>query len=97
VEFTEAQWREKLTPEQFRVLRSHGTEHAGNSALDPEKRKGIFHCAGCELSLFESATKYDPGTGWPNFFKPIDKAIGTQVDKSLFVSGNSPAFFRCRI
>lgn len=84
VTFTEAQWREKLSPEQFRVLRGHGTERAGSSALDNEKRTGVFHCAGCQLALFESTTKYDSGTGWPSFFKPIDNAIGTQVDKSLF-------------
>jgi len=95
VEFTEAQWREKLTPEQFRVLRSHGTERAGSSALDREKRKGVFHCAGCELALFESATKYDSGTGWPSFFKPIDKAIGTQVDKSLFSTRTEVHCRRC--
>ena len=84
VELTKEKWREKLNPEQFRVLREHGTERAGSSALDNEKRTGVFHCAGCELALFDAATKYNSGTGWPSFFKPIDNAIGTQVDRSLF-------------
>ena len=84
VQFTEAQWREKLSPEQFRVLRGHGTERAGSSALDNEKRVGEFHCAGCDLPLFESKAKYDSGTGWPSFFMPIEKAIGTKEDRSLF-------------
>jgi peptide-methionine (R)-S-oxide reductase len=84
IERTKEQWREKLSAEQFRVLREHGTERAGSSPLDKEKRTGVFHCAGCELALFDAATKYDSGTGWPSFFKPIENAIGTQVDRSLF-------------
>jgi len=95
VQFTEAQWREKLSPEQFRVLRGHGTERAGSSALDDEKRAGVFYCAGCELALFDSATKYDSRTGWPSFFKPIDGAIGTQVDKSLFSTRTEVHCRRC--
>lgn len=82
---SDAEWRKILTPEQYYVLRTHGTERAGTSPLDNEKRKGTFHCAGCDLALFSSAQKYDSGTGWPSFWKPLDNAIGTSVDTSLFM------------
>ncbi len=81
---SEAEWRKRLTPEQFYVLREHGTERAFTSPLDQEKRKGVFHCAGCDLALFSSQTKYDSGTGWPSFWEPLPKAIGTSVDTSYF-------------
>jgi peptide-methionine (R)-S-oxide reductase len=84
IELTEAQWRSKLTPQQFYVLREHGTERAGSSALDDEKRKGVFHCAGCDLPLYASEKKFDSGTGWPSFFEPLPDAIGTSEDKSFF-------------
>ena len=64
---SEAEWRAQLTPAQYRVLREHGTERAGTSPLDKEKRIGTYHCAGCDLPLFASATKYDSRTGWPSF------------------------------
>jgi peptide-methionine (R)-S-oxide reductase len=80
----DAEWKKLLTPEQYYVLRQHGTERAGTSPLDKEKRKGVFHCAGCDLPLFSSETKYDSGTGWPSFWKPLDSAIGTSVDRSFF-------------
>jgi peptide-methionine (R)-S-oxide reductase len=79
---TEEEWRRDLSPEQFRVLREHGTEPRGSSALDKEKREGVFKCAGCGKPLFESATKYDSGTGWPSFYRPLDRALGETVDKS---------------
>jgi peptide-methionine (R)-S-oxide reductase len=66
------------------VLRDHGTERAGTSPLDHEKRKGTFHCAGCDLPLYSSDAKYDSGTGWPSFWKPLPNAIGTSVDNSFF-------------
>jgi peptide-methionine (R)-S-oxide reductase len=81
---TDAEWKRILTPQQYYVLREHGTEYAGSSPLDREKRKGTFHCAGCDLPLFSSETKYDSGTGWPSFWQPITNAIGTSVDRSLF-------------
>ena len=65
VAMTEADWQKRLTPAQFTVLRKHGTERAGSSPLDKEYRPGIYHCAGCELALFSSETKFDSGTGWP--------------------------------
>ena len=84
VSLSEAQWQERLSKEQFRVLREHGTERAGTSELNLEKRAGIFHCAGCDLALFESGTKYESGSGWPSFFRPIERAVGTRVDRSFF-------------
>src|SRR5688500_15534707 len=70
VSYSDEEWRKRLTREQYRVLRRHGTERAGTSPLDREKRAGTFHCAGCELPLFSSETKYDSGTGWPSFYAP---------------------------
>ena len=81
---TDAQWRQRLTPAQYHVLREEGTERAFTSPLNDEKRKGTFHCAGCDLPLFSSDTKYDSGTGWPSFWQPIANAIGTSIDRSLF-------------
>lgn len=77
---TEAEWRKILTPAQFRVLREERTEPAGSSPLDNEHREGIFACAGCELPVYSSKTKFDSGTGWPSFFKPLPNAIGTKAD-----------------
>jgi peptide-methionine (R)-S-oxide reductase len=76
------EWRHKLTPEQFHVLREHGTERAGTSPLNYEKRTGTFKCAGCNRPLFSSDTKFESGTGWPSFWQPIEDAIATTVDRS---------------
>jgi peptide-methionine (R)-S-oxide reductase len=76
------EWRQSLTPEQFQVLREHGTERRGSSPLNQEKRTGIFSCAGCGRPLFTSDTKFDSGTGWPSFYSPIDGAISTTTDRS---------------
>lgn len=84
VSYSEEEWKRRLTPEQYHVLREHGTERAGTSPLDREKRRGVFHCAGCDHPLFSSETKYDSGTGWPSFHTPLDGAVGTSVDRSLF-------------
>jgi peptide-methionine (R)-S-oxide reductase len=81
---TEAEWRAKLTPEAYAVLREEDTERPFSSPLDKEKRAGIYNCAGCELPLFDAATKYDSGTGWPSFFAPIDDAVRTKRDVSIF-------------
>lgn len=82
---SDAEWKQRLTPEQYRVLRDHGTERAGSSPLDREKRPGRFHCAGCDHPLFDMATKYDSGTGWPSFWEPLPGAIGTKTDRSWFM------------
>src|SRR5262245_20586299 len=73
------EWRRLLEPEQYRVLRQHGTERPYSSALNAEKRKGTFACAGCDLPLFASDTKFESGTGWPSFYAPLDNAIGTSA------------------
>ncbi|MDF0556006.1 peptide-methionine (R)-S-oxide reductase MsrB [Kamptonema sp. UHCC 0994] len=83
---SEEEWRTILTAQQFQVLRQHGTERAHTSPLDKEYGKGIYACAGCDLPLFSSETKFDSGTGWPSFFDPIPGAIGTSVDNSLFTT-----------
>ncbi|MDH3404574.1 MAG: peptide-methionine (R)-S-oxide reductase MsrB [Acidobacteriota bacterium] len=76
----DAEWRRLLTPEQYHVLREEGTERAFTSTLNDEKRDGTFLCAACNLPLFESATKYDSGTGWPSFWAPIEGRLGTSTD-----------------
>ena len=86
IEKTTAEWRAILTPEAFRVLREHGTERAGTSPLNAEKRPGIFVCAGCGTPLFEADAKYESGTGWPSFFRPIEGAVATRTDRSLFMT-----------
>jgi peptide-methionine (R)-S-oxide reductase len=82
----DAAWRARLTPEQFRVLRKHGTERPGTSPLNAEKRPGLFVCAGCGEKLFASETKFESGTGWPSFFAPLEAAVGTTRDRSLFMT-----------
>ena len=81
---TEAEWRKILSKDQFRVLRKHDTESPGSSPLDDEHREGTFYCAGCDLPLYSSSTKFDSGTGWPSFTAPLTNAVGTSVDRSLF-------------
>ena len=80
---TDADWKETLTPEQFHVLREHGTERAGTSPLNCEKRAGTFRCAGCGQPLFSSDTKFESGTGWPSFFSRSRGAVGTTTDSTL--------------
>ena len=80
---TDAQWRRRLSADAYAVLRRHGTERAGTSPLDREHRRGTFACAGCGQRLFPSATKFDSGTGWPSFWRPLPGAIGTSTDRSL--------------
>ncbi len=86
VERTDAEWRAALSPEAFKVLRQHGTERAGTSPLNHEKRTGVFHCAACNHPLFDSATKFESGTGWPSFFRPLPGAIETRLDRSFFMT-----------
>lgn len=83
---TEQEWRKDLTPEQFHVLRKHGTERAHTSPLDKQYATGTYVCAACNLPLFSSETKFNSGTGWPSFFDPIEDAIAISVDKSLFMT-----------
>ncbi|HEV7371897.1 peptide-methionine (R)-S-oxide reductase MsrB [Arenibaculum sp.] len=92
---TDAEWRRTLTAEQYRVLRDHGTERAGTSPLDHEKRSGLFNCAGCAQPVFSSEAKYDSGTGWPSFFKPLPQAVGTSEDRSWFAVRTEVHCARC--
>src|ERR687891_1464213 len=95
VQKSDEEWRRRLTPQQYYVLRAHGTERAGSSPLDREKREGTFVCAGCDLPLFSSKTKFDSGTGWPSFYAPLENAIGTSEDRSLFVTRTEVHCRRC--
>ncbi|WP_293801237.1 peptide-methionine (R)-S-oxide reductase MsrB [uncultured Bosea sp.] len=81
-QLTDAEWRARLTPEQYRILRGHGTERAGSCALNYEKRAGTFSCAGCGQKLFKSGKKFESGTGWPSFDQPLDGSVGTTEDRS---------------
>jgi peptide-methionine (R)-S-oxide reductase len=95
VEKPEGQWRAELTPEQHRVLREHGTERAGTSPLNDEHRAGRFRCAGCGQELFDASTKFDSGSGWPSFFKPLEGSVGTSDDRSLFMRRTEVHCSRC--
>ena len=92
---TDEEWRKTLTPEQFSVLRKHGTERAGTSPLDKEYAKGNYLCAGCDLPLFTSETKFNSHTGWPSFYDPIPGAIATTTDKALFMTRVEVHCHRC--
>ncbi len=83
VEKTDAEWRAQLTPAAYDVLRHEGTERPYTSPLNKEKRKGTFACAGCDLPLFSSETKFESGTGWPSFYQPLQNAVGTTEDRML--------------
>ena len=83
IQKTDAEWRRLLTPAQFYILREEGTERPGTSALNKEKRKGTFVCVADGSALFASSTKFDSGTGWPSFWKPLPRAVGTSTDRSL--------------
>jgi peptide-methionine (R)-S-oxide reductase len=83
---TEADWQKRLTPEQYRVARKHGTERAGSSPLNHEKREGVFTCVCCGSPLFSSETKFESGTGWPSYFKPLSpEAVSEHEDRSFFM------------
>jgi len=92
---TDAEWRERLTPDAYHVLFEEGTERAGSSRLDREKREGVFACAACELPLFTSAMKYDSGTGWPSFFTAIPDHLGTSKDFKLILPRTEYHCVRC--
>src|SRR4051812_33604438 len=82
VSFTNAEWQARLTPEQFHIMREHGTERPGSCALLWEKRPGTFHCAGCGAPLFQGKVKFESGTGWPSFNEPVEGAVETVADRS---------------
>jgi peptide-methionine (R)-S-oxide reductase len=95
VQLSDAEWKKRLTPEQFAVLRQESTERAGSSPLNKEKRKGTYVCAGCELPVYSSATKFESGTGWPSFWAPLKGAVGTKADNTLFFKRTEVHCRRC--
>jgi peptide-methionine (R)-S-oxide reductase len=92
---SDAQWKERLAPAAYKVLRHEGTEPAGTSPLNNEKRKGRFHCAGCDLPLFDSGAKYDSGTGWPSFYQSIPGVLATKTDFKLILPRTEYHCVRC--
>ena len=92
---SQEEWKNRLSPESYYILREEGTERAFSSQLNNEKRKGIFHCVGCDLPLFSSDTKYDSGTGWPSFWDSIKGSIETKVDFKLIVPRTEYHCSRC--
>jgi peptide-methionine (R)-S-oxide reductase len=95
VSMTDDEWRKRLTTDQFAVLRQKGTERPWTSPLNDEHREGTFSCAGCDLPLFDSATKFDSGTGWPSFWQPLDNAIATSTDYDIGVARTEVHCRRC--
>ncbi len=95
VTLDDAEWRRRLTPAQYRVLREHGTERAGTSPLDKEHGAGIYHCAGCGQPVFDASTKFNSGTGWPSFSAPLDAAVETTSDRSFFMVRTEVHCQRC--
>ncbi len=95
VTLSDAEWKARLTSEQYQVLRHEGTEPPGSSALNREKRKGTYQCAGCELPLFSSAAKFESGTGWPSFYQPLPDAVGTRTDHKLIFPRTEYHCVRC--
>jgi len=95
IQKTDDEWQRELTPDQYRVLRQHGTERAGTSPLNAEHREGTFFCAGCGEPLFDSNTKYDSGSGWPSFYAPKPGAVGTKTDSSHFMTRTEVHCAKC--
>ncbi|MET0384223.1 MAG: peptide-methionine (R)-S-oxide reductase MsrB [Burkholderiaceae bacterium] len=95
VEMTDAQWKAKLSPQAYDVLRREGTETPFTSPLNDEHRKGTFSCAGCALGLFPSETKFDSHTGWPSFWKPLPNAVSKQVDTTFGMTRDEIHCRRC--
>jgi peptide-methionine (R)-S-oxide reductase len=91
----DAEWKKRLTPDQYAVLRQEGTERPGTSPLNHEKRKGVFHCAGCNRALFSAETKFESGTGWPSFYAALPGAIGTKTDLKLILPRTEYHCARC--
>ena len=95
VSYSDEEWRRRLDPEQYRVLREHGTERAGTSPLNREKRPGTFLCAACDLPLFKTEQKFESGTGWPSFWQPLENAVATTTDRSFFMTRTEVHCRRC--
>jgi peptide-methionine (R)-S-oxide reductase len=95
LQLSDAEWKKRLTAEQYAVLRQEGTERPGSSPLNHEKRKGRFHCAGCDLPLFSSDTKFESGTGWPSFYAALPGALGTKTDLKMIVPRTEYHCARC--
>jgi peptide-methionine (R)-S-oxide reductase len=95
VSMSEEEWRRKLSPAAYHVLREHGTERAGTSKLDKEYSLGVYHCAGCGQPVFAAATKFNSGTGWPSFWAPLDNAVETSTDRSFFMTRTEVHCSRC--
>lgn len=92
---SDAEWRKRLSPEQYDVLRNEGTEPATSSALNTEQRKGAYHCVGCNLPLFSSSMKYESGTGWPSFFSFLPGALETKIDFKMILPRTEYHCARC--
>ena len=92
---SDAEWRAMLTKLEYEVMRKEGTERAGSSPLNAEKRTGVFHCRGCDLALYPSETKYESGTGWPSFWQSLPGAVGTKDDRSFFMRRTEVHCRRC--
>jgi peptide-methionine (R)-S-oxide reductase len=95
IQRSDEEWKKALPSETYSVMRKHGTERAGTSPLNKEYRAGMYACAGCGLPLFESSTKFDSGTGWPSFFAPLARAVGTTTDRSLGMARTEVHCARC--
>ena len=95
IQHSDAEWKKLLGPQRFAILREAGTERAGSSPLDREHRKGIFTCAGCNQPLYSSATKFESGTGWPSFYRPLPNAIVTRQDHAMFMARTEVLCDRC--
>jgi peptide-methionine (R)-S-oxide reductase len=95
VSFSNAEWRKRLGPQRYAVLREAATERPFSSPLDEEHRRGTYACAGCALPLFNSATKFDSGTGWPSFWAPLKNAVVTRSDRSLMMDRTEVLCRRC--
>lgn len=92
---SEEEWKKRLTPEQFYILRKEGTERPFTSALNDEKREGTYHCAGCDLHLFNASAKFDSGTGWPSFYEAVEGHLGTKTDYKLLYPRTEYHCARC--
>jgi peptide-methionine (R)-S-oxide reductase len=95
IQKTDAEWQAELSPEAFKVLRKHGTERAGSSPLDKVYEPGSYSCSGCGTELFKSDTKFNSGTGWPSFYLPIEGAVETTVDRTLFMTRTEVHCAKC--
>src|SRR5436853_7176007 len=95
VALNDEEWRRRLSPQAYHVLREHGTERAGSSPLDKQYGAGVYHCAGCGQPLFDAGSKFNSGTGWPSFSAPLEEAVETETDRSYFMSRTEVHCRRC--